>query len=131
MGAEAEIAVGGKRLRCRLDDLAPLAPGSAPAGGRSTRPASAEATDLGVAQVDRELKLIGERVEPALAAVDGYLDRAARSSVTEVRIVHGHGSGRLRQAVREHLRGHPLVAAQRPGAPNEGGNGATVVSLRD
>ena len=49
----------------------------------------------------------------------------------EVRIVHGHGSGRLRDALRERLRKHPAVVASRPGAPNEGGNGATVVTLRD
>jgi DNA mismatch repair protein MutS2 len=47
-----------------------------------------------------------------------------------VRIVHGHGTGQLRSAVREHLRGHPAVASQRPGAPEEGGNGATVVVLK-
>jgi DNA mismatch repair protein MutS2 len=48
-----------------------------------------------------------------------------------VRIVHGHGTGRLREAIREHLRRHPAVASFRPGAANEGGNGATVVALRE
>ena len=84
--------------------------------------------DLQTQETAAELKLIGERVEPALDAVDEYLDRAVRSNLPQVRIVHGHGSGRLRQAIREHLRAHPLVATQRPGAPNEGGNGATVVT---
>ena len=69
-------------------------------------------------------------MEPALEALDDYLDRALLDGSAEVRIVHGHGSGRLRDAVRQHLRGHPAVAAHRPGQRNEGGNGATVVTLR-
>ena len=43
----------------------------------------------------------------------------------------GGSSGRLRDALRERLRKHPAVVSSRPGAPNEGGNGATVVTLRD
>ena len=78
-----------------------------------------------------ELNLIGQRVEPALEELDAFLDRALLSGRAEVRVVHGHGTGRLRDAVRERLRHHPAVVAARPGAPNEGGNGATVVTLRD
>ena len=77
-----------------------------------------------------EINLIGQRVEPALAELDVYIDRALLSARREVRVIHGHGSGKLRQAVREHLRGHRGVAGLREGEPNEGGNGATVVSLR-
>jgi DNA mismatch repair protein MutS2 len=47
-----------------------------------------------------------------------------------VRIVHGHGTGRLRAAVRGHLARHPQVARVRPGSDGEGGDGATVVTLR-
>jgi DNA mismatch repair protein MutS2 len=77
-----------------------------------------------------EINLIGQRVEPALDQLDAYLDQALLASRKEVRVVHGHGSGRLRQAVREHLRRHRGVADLRPGAPNEGGDGATVVTFR-
>ncbi len=76
-----------------------------------------------------ELKLIGQRVEPALDELDLYLDRALLAGLAEVRVVHGHGSGRLRDAVREHLRDHPAVASHRPGRRREGGDGATVVTL--
>ncbi|HLX09562.1 MAG TPA: Smr/MutS family protein [Thermoanaerobaculia bacterium] len=44
--------------------------------------------------------------------------------------MHGHGTGRLRQAIREHLRRHAAVQQSRTGEPDEGGNGATVVTLR-
>jgi DNA mismatch repair protein MutS2 len=83
-----------------------------------------------VPAVPPELHLLGKRVEPALRELDDYLDRALLTSRAEVRVVHGHGTGALRDAVREHLRHHPAVAAQRPGARNEGGDGATVATLR-
>ncbi|HUP43192.1 MAG TPA: Smr/MutS family protein, partial [Thermoanaerobaculia bacterium] len=82
------------------------------------------------AEAPAELHLLGERVEPALQRLDDYLDRALLASRSEVRVVHGHGTGQLRNAVRAHLRGHPAVASHRPGAPEEGGNGATVVVLK-
>ena len=77
-----------------------------------------------------EINLIGQRVEPALEQLDAYLDQALLASRKQVRVIHGHGSGKLRQAVREHLRGHRGIAEIRSGAPNEGGDGATVVTFR-
>ncbi len=79
--------------------------------------------------VPSELHLLGRTVDEALPAVDKFLDASARLDRTEVRIVHGHGTGRLRLAVRAHLKGHPLVSVFRPGAAGEGGDGATVVTL--
>ncbi len=98
---------------------------AAAAGGRGGGGDLDEAT-----AVPAEINLIGVRVEPALAELDSYLDRALLAARREVRVIHGHGTGRLRQAVREHLRGHAAVAEVRSGAPDEGGNGATVVTLR-
>lgn len=136
----AEVTVRGKRVRARADELAPAA-GSGPPAGRRGAAAAGGAPSAGARRgvsIDREegpavpveLHLIGRRVEPALGELDDYLDQALLSGRPEVRIVHGHGSGRLRQAVREHLRGHPAVAGQRPGGEREGGDGATVVTLR-
>jgi DNA mismatch repair protein MutS2 len=62
--------------------------------------------------------------------IDRFLDACAREGRDEVRVVHGHGTGRLRIGVRAHLKGHPLVASFRPGGAGEGGDGATVVTLR-
>jgi DNA mismatch repair protein MutS2 len=130
-GERAVVVVAGKRVRCTAGELDSVAP-AAPRSGRRAAPASAPGgRDLDSAvEAPAELNLIGQRVEPALEAVDGYLDQALLAARREVRIVHGHGTGRLRDAVRLHLRQHPAVAAQRPGEPNEGGNGATVVTLR-
>jgi DNA mismatch repair protein MutS2 len=131
---KAEVRVAGKRLRCSEEELVVVADEKGPKRGRpGPRPAGrGKGVDLDLAagaEAPQELQLIGERVEPALRRLDDYLDRALLASRREVRIVHGHGSGQLRKAVREHLRGHPAVANHRPGKPEEGGDGATVVVL--
>ena len=77
-----------------------------------------------------ELHLLGQTVDEALPLLDRFLDASARLGRDEVRVVHGHGTGRLRLAVRAHLKGHPQVDAFRPGGQGEGGDGATVVTLR-
>ena len=79
--------------------------------------------------VPATLDLRGARVDEALEALDRYLDRAALAGAKRVTIVHGHGSGALRDAVREVLNTHPLVQSWRPGERGEGGDGASVVTL--
>lgn len=120
-GERALVLVRGKKLAAQAGDLAPAA---APV---SAQPVRSEAAEREAAAA--ELQLIGLRVEEAIELLDGWLDRALADGREQVRVVHGHGTGRLREAVRQHLRRHPAVAAHRPGAANEGGNGATVVTL--
>ncbi len=79
--------------------------------------------------VAASLDLRGARVEEALAMLEQYLDDAARADAGRVTIIHGHGSGAMRDAVRSALGEHPLVREWRPGERGEGGDGATVVSL--
>jgi DNA mismatch repair protein MutS2 len=78
-----------------------------------------------------ELKLIGLRVEEALDMLEPFLNQASLSNIGEVRIIHGLGSGRLKQAVREYLTHHQLVENFRSGEPHEGRDGATVVKIRN
>ncbi len=130
---KAEVNVHGKRMRCALDDLEVLEEGAGAAVSMDRAKSTPTATPTPRPDVDAvssELNLIGHRVEEALEQLDSYLDRALLSADGEVRIIHGHGTGRLRKAIREHLRNHPAVAAVRPGRGNEGGDGATIVSLR-
>ena len=79
--------------------------------------------------VPSTLDLRGARVDEALEALERYLDQAAVAGARRVTIVHGHGSGALRDAVRAALAGHPLVQEWRPGERGEGGDGASIVSL--
>jgi DNA mismatch repair protein MutS2 len=76
-----------------------------------------------------ELDLRGQRVEEIRERLDKYLDDAFLAAMPFVRIVHGKGTGALRQAVREQLRNHPLVRSHRLGEDSEGGSGVTVVYL--
>ena len=68
-------------------------------------------------------------VDEALLKLDKYLNDAFMAGLYQIRVVHGKGTGTLRQAVREQLAKHPLVKSYRPGGYGEGGNGVTIVEL--
>jgi DNA mismatch repair protein MutS2 len=76
-----------------------------------------------------EIDLRGQRVDAALDKVEGILNDAALAGASDVRIIHGKGTGALRQAIREYLDGHPLVESLAAGE-GSGGDGVTVVALR-
>jgi DNA mismatch repair protein MutS2 len=79
--------------------------------------------------IPSELLLIGKRAEEVENLLNRYLDDASLSNLSQVRIVHGSGTGTLRRIVRELLSTHQLVKSYRPGERGEGGNGVTVVKL--
>ncbi|MDE0044188.1 MAG: endonuclease MutS2, partial [Candidatus Poribacteria bacterium] len=81
--------------------------------------------------VKTELHLLGYTVDQAIEAVDKYLDDAFLASLPKVRIVHGKGTGALRQGIHEGLLGHPLVTSFELAPRSEGGDGATVVTLKE
>lgn len=68
-------------------------------------------------------------VDEALLKLDKYLNDALMTGLHQVRVIHGKGTGTLRQVVREQLAKHPLVKSYRPGAHGEGGAGVTIVEL--
>jgi DNA mismatch repair protein MutS2 len=72
----------------------------------------------------------GKTADEALESLQSHLDRAALSGTLLMRIIHGHGTGRLKQVLREHLKASPYVAGFRPGERAEGGDGVTVVQLK-
>ena len=82
-------------------------------------------------KIPQELDLHRLTVDEALPLVDQYLYKAYVSEVASVRLVHGKGTGTLRQAIREELKTHPLVKSFRQGEPWEGGEGVTIVQLVD
>jgi DNA mismatch repair protein MutS2 len=77
-----------------------------------------------------EINLIGRTVDEAREELEKYLDRAFLAGLPRVRVIHGHGAGILRRGVREFLKGHPHVAGIEEAPQNEGGQGATLVELR-
>lgn len=125
--------------------LTPTSPSSVPASGRrgdfgegpralpvnrSSEVGRPGQTGAVVARaVPASLDLRGARVDEALDLLDRYLDDAAQAEAGRVTVIHGHGSGAVRDAVRRALAEHQLVQDWRPGDRNEGGDGATIVSL--
>ena len=68
-------------------------------------------------------------VDEALLKLDKYLDDAFMAGLYQIRVIHGKGTGTLRQAVREALGKHSLVKSYRPAGYGEGGAGVTIVEL--
>jgi DNA mismatch repair protein MutS2 len=85
----------------------------------------------GEADVPLEINLLGCSVEEALQSVDTVLDRSLLGSTRELRIVHGKGTGALRQAIMSALRDDQRVRRYQSAPLNEGGAGVTVVELKD
>jgi DNA mismatch repair protein MutS2 len=131
-GDKVEVRMGTIGVTVRKSDVvAAVSPPPEPQRSRFPRPAAGAAPGPGLTDdVAAELVIIGKTVDEATPEIDRFLDRAALAGTAEVRIVHGHGTGRLRAAVRRFLRGHPHVESHRPGEPREGGDGATVVTIR-
>ena len=77
-----------------------------------------------------ELDLRGQRAEDALEALERYLEAAYLADLPFVRIIHGKGTGRLRQVIREALQSSPHVSRFEAGHDNEGGEGVTVAHLK-
>ena len=80
--------------------------------------------------VKLELDLRGERYEAALSRVEKYIDDALLSDYPRVSIIHGKGTGALRQGVQEYLRNHRSVKKIRFGEAGEGGSGVTIVEFK-
>lgn len=126
----ASVQIGPMRAVLPVDDLAPA--GSAEATEK--RSARSEAAAIGLrkaANISPELTLRALRVEEAAPLLDKYLDDAYAAGMRQTRIVHGKGTGALRRYVHETLRHHPLVQDFRLADDNEGGDGATLVTLKD
>jgi DNA mismatch repair protein MutS2 len=83
-----------------------------------------------VEEPSSQLNVIGLTVEDALPKVDKFLDQALLHGLEKVHIIHGVGSGRLRNAIGQYLAGHRGVKSFSPGETLKGGRGVTIVELR-
>ncbi len=139
-GDEAEVQAGTLRLRVRMDELKRKAEsaddGSQIIDHRQTSKTGAEpssavgrSSSLLSASPGMELDLRGQRAEDALEMLDRYLEKAYMAGLPFVRIIHGKGTGKLRQEVRATLKVHPQVASFEEGGPKEGGEGVTVAKM--
>jgi DNA mismatch repair protein MutS2 len=122
-GSTADVQVGNFGVRVQQSDLERRAGQQAAESPRATVETSAHPAP------SIELDLRGQRVDESIPRLDKYLDDAFLAGMPFVRIVHGKGTGALRQAVQQQLQGHPLVKSHRSGERGEGGSGVTVAYL--
>jgi DNA mismatch repair protein MutS2 len=115
----------GRRLECRLGELDAI-------GAREAqpRPSGKVRVRAEVQDVDSELNLIGRASDDVDSDIYRFVEEALAAGRRYLRIVHGHGTGRLKAAVREALRGHPGITQVEDAPQAQGGAGATVVTLR-
>jgi DNA mismatch repair protein MutS2 len=128
----AEVEVKGKRVKVAAAALSPVPAGRAvlvrTAALASNRPATPPAP-LSEVVATAEVVLVGLRVDEALPVVEKAINDALLSGRGALRLVHGHGTGRLAAAVREFLQTHPGVASYRWGDAQEGGQAVTIARL--
>ena len=135
--SDIEVQVGALRIRARLGDVdrrSTPAPRPAPVEAKpKARPASDGKTSakpaLFRASPGMELDIRGQRAEDALPVMEKHLENAYLAGMPFVRIIHGKGTGRLRQVVREALSQSPHVAGWENGGEKEGGDGVTIARL--
>ena len=130
-GNQAEIDVRGKRMRAKVKDLRVI--GSAPSEKAKSPPARVRVNvDLKPRDGSlSELNVIGLTVDEAVDRVSRFLDDTLVTDVQQIRIVHGHGTGALRNGLQKFLKTHPLVEKHYPAPDNQGGGGATIVDLKE
>jgi DNA mismatch repair protein MutS2 len=135
-----EVALGPIKMRVKRDECSapsPLGGESAAqlradplAAARKQKNVHVTVTSANTDEMRMEINLIGRTVDEATQELEQYLDRAFLAGLPRVRIIHGYGTGVLRRGVREFLKGHPHVATFAEAPQNEGGQGATLVELR-
>ncbi len=129
--SEADVQMGSLRMRVSVDNLERLSNRARMnlAPTEVKQPAIELPRYEDRPEVATQLDMRGWRVDAALEELESYLNDAAMSGMSTVRIVHGKGTGALRAAVREQLAHHPLVKSYTSASPQEGGDGVTVVKL--
>ena len=115
----------GRRLECRLGELEPI-------GAREVAPMVSGKVRVRaeIQEMDSEINLIGRASDDVDSEIYRFVEEALAAGRRFIRIVHGHGTGKLKAAVREALRGHPGISQVEDAPQAQGGAGATVVTLR-
>lgn len=126
---KVQVKMGNLTTKLPIKKLAPYNK-SFDNSGKYYTPNTTQNFNLKKYSVSTRLDLRGYRVEDALDSLELYLDEVSLASLQEVIVIHGHGTGALKQAVREYLSDSPYVESFRPGNDSEGGDGVCVVKIR-
>lgn len=129
----AEVVVGAMRLREKVSDLRRVANDPKPAertGKKLQNQAKGSNVRLDTEDAAAELNLIGKTTAEAEYEIDRFLDEAYLGSLPSVRIIHGFGTGALKNYVHHVLKNHDLVETFAFAPQSEGGNGATIAKIK-
>ena len=129
-GRRAEVQMGPKRVEVDMEALELLTTEQGE-GNRTTRMNGIRIFREDPETCQQSLHLVGLRVEEALPLLDKAIDRAIMDGLSQIHVVHGHGTGRLRKAVQDFLSDHSVVKGFRAENLSAGGTGVTVVELKD
>lgn len=122
------VQMGNIKTKMKKDKLAPYDKSFERKTSGYT-PSSFEKFEYKRINLSNRLDLRGYRVEDALDDLENYLDKASLANLSPVTIIHGHGTGALKSAVRDFLSSSPYVAKFRPGEDSEGGDGVSVIDI--
>ena len=123
------VLMGGMKAKMKTDKLAPYDK-SYETKQPVYSPSKLNSFNLRKTDISNRLDLRGVRVEDALDKLDVYLDKASLANLSPVTIIHGHGTGAMKAAVRDYLTSSPYVSKFRPGEDSEGGDGVSVVDIK-
>ena len=123
------VQMGILRSLVNIKDLVLIDEDASPAAKKYGGTSSGKIKMSKAASISTEINLIGMTVDEAIAHLDKYLDDAYVAHLPSVRIVHGKGTGALRNAVQAHLKNQRYVKSYRMGEPSEGGAGVTIAAF--
>lgn len=124
---EVQVQVGSMKMNVKLSDLRKLS--SNITASKSTGKVTTEKSSK-TKVISPEINVIGQNVDEAIYVIDKYLDNCASANISPVRIVHGKGTGKLREGIHSFLKKHPHVKSFRIGTFGEGEMGVTVVEIK-
>ena len=124
------VDMGNIKMKVKQDELAVLDEHYKASSKPKVPGTSFNEFELKKYAMSQTLDLRGYRVEEALDEVEKYLDMASLANLSPVYIIHGHGTGALKQSVRDFLKTSPYVAKFRPGNESEGSDGVSVVDIK-
>lgn len=125
---EVQVQVGSMKMNVKLSDLRKLS-SNVSTTSKSTGKVTTEKSSK-TKVISPEINVIGQNVDEAIYVIDKYLDNCASANISPVRIVHGKGTGKLREGIHSFLKKHPHVKSFRIVTFGEGEMGVTVVEIK-
>lgn len=121
---EIEVLCGSIKMHCKFADLQIIS------GYEQKKEKTKVIKHMPPSRPLLEINVLGMTVEEALYEVDNFIDRAVTDNLEEIKVIHGVGTGRLKNAIAQHLKGKKNVESFRLGKYGEGETGVTVIKLK-